>query len=114
MARCIEECGAETFLDVNDIATGDDFKELIRAEIARSDELVALFTPFSRDRSWLWVEIGAAWFARKRIVAITYGMNMEDLERDGGGRAILTDMHHRSLNDFDPYLHELRERIASG
>ncbi len=114
MEHCIKECGAETFLDVNDIATGDDFKEVVRAEIALADELVALFTPFSRDRSWLWIEIGAAWFARKRIVAITYGMTMGDLEQDGGGRAILADVHLRALNDFDVYLQELRERVPHG
>jgi hypothetical protein len=29
MARRIDECGAETFLDVNDIETGDEFKSRI-------------------------------------------------------------------------------------
>jgi len=114
MARCVRECGADTFLDVNDIATGDEFKELIRARIAEAEELVALFTPFSRDRSWLWVEIGAAWFARKRLVAILYGMTMADLERDGGGRAILADIHIRPLDAFENYLDELRERVTHG
>ena len=114
MARCIDECNVETFLDVNDIATGDDFEEKIRPEIAQADESLALLTPFSRDRSWLWIEIGAAWFARKRIVAIIYGMSIVDLERDGGGRAILADVHIRALNDFEIYLQELRERVLHG
>jgi hypothetical protein len=114
MERCIKECGAETFLDANDIATGDDFKEVLRAEIALADELVALFTPFSRDRSWLWIEIGEAWFARKRIVAITYGMAMGDLEQDGGGRAILADVHLRDLSDFDICLQEPQKRVLHG
>jgi hypothetical protein len=114
MERCIRECGPETFLDVNDVATGDDFKEVIRTEIGEADELVALFTPFSRDRSWLWVEIGAAWILRKRIVAITYGMTLGDLEKGGGGRAILADVHLRPLNEFDVYLQELQERVPHG
>jgi TIR domain len=114
MARCVGECSVETFLDVNDIATGDEFKEVIRTKISQADELVALFTPFSRDRSWLWVEIGAAWYARKRLVAVLFGMTMADLERDGGGRAILTDIHSRPLNAFDGYLDELRERVLHG
>jgi len=50
VARCIEDAGATTFLDANDIETGDKFKSLIRQEIIRSDEFVALLTPFSRTR----------------------------------------------------------------
>jgi hypothetical protein len=115
MERCIKECGADTFLDVNDIETGDEFKARIRAEIIGSDELVALLTPFSRGRSWLWNEIGVAWGLQKRIVAITYGMTMADLDtEDGGGRGVLEGYQFRNLNDFETYVHELRERIPNG
>ncbi len=113
MARCVGDCGAETFIDVNDITTGDDFKAQIRGEIARSDELVALFTPSSIDRSWVWVEIGAAWALGKRIVGIIYGMTIAQFEKGGGGRAVLADLHLRDLNDFDTYLDELRRRIGN-
>ena len=115
MARRIEECGAETFLDVNDIETGDEWRSRIKAEIIGSDELVALLTPFSRRRSWLWNEIGVAWGHEKRIVAITYGMTMADLDNaDGGGRGVLEGYQFRSLNDFDTYVDELRERVPNG
>jgi len=115
MARCIEECGSEVFLDVNDIETGDEFRSKIRAEIIDSDELVALLTPFSRQRTWLWNEIGVAWGHQKRIVAITYGMTVADLDNeDGGGRGVLEGYQFRGLNDFETYLHELRERIPNG
>jgi hypothetical protein len=115
MERCIEECGAETFLDVNDIETGDEFRSRIRVEIIGSDELVALLTPSSRRRSWLWNEIGVAWGHQKRIVAITYGMTMADLdEGDGGGRGVLEAFQFMHLNDFETYVHELRERISNG
>jgi hypothetical protein len=110
MRRCIEESGAETFPDVNDIATGDDFKATLRSELARADELVALFTPFSRHRVWLWSEVSIAWFTDKRIVAVFYGMTLADLAQDGGS-GVLEDRHVRTLNDFDTYLAELRGRI---
>ena len=114
MALCIAGCGAETYLDVNDVATGDDFKTQIRAEIALADELVVLFTPFSIRRSWVWVEIGAAWALGKRIVGIMYGMTEAQLEKASGGKAVLADLHLRDLNGFDTYLEELRRRIGDG
>lgn len=113
--RCIRECGASTFLDINDLETGDAFKARIKDEIKASDELVALLTPFSRRRSWLWNEIGLAWGLGKRIVAITYGMEMSDLDREGeGGRGVLEGYHFRPLNQFDEYLTELKRRVRDG
>ena len=46
IARCIEDCGAEAFLDRRDIAAGDNFKQRIQEEIASCDELLAVFTPW--------------------------------------------------------------------
>jgi hypothetical protein len=84
MARCIGDAGAETFLDANDLHTGDEFKRVILDELRRSDELVALFTPFSRRSVWLWSEIAIAASLDKRVVGIFYGMTLEDLRHDGG------------------------------
>jgi hypothetical protein len=114
MSRCITDCGAETFIDVNDVASGDDFKKRIQAEIARADEMVALFTALSVQRSWVWIEIGAAWVLEKRIVGIIYGMTVAQFERASGGKAVLQDLNLRDLNEFDVYLEELRQRIAHG
>jgi hypothetical protein len=113
MARCIGDQGAMAFLDVNDVETGDDFKRRIRAEIARSDELVALLTPISRRWAWLWAEIGAGWIKEKRIVAITYGVTRTDPEADGG-TAVLEDRHIRELNAFQTCLDELKKRVTDG
>jgi hypothetical protein len=84
MARCIGECGAETFLDANDIQTGDEFRRVIQAEPSRADELVALFTPFSRRSVWVWSEIAIAAFLNKRVVGIFHGISLADLREDGG------------------------------
>jgi hypothetical protein len=50
MARCVSECGADTFLDVNDIATGDEFKELIRSKIADASRSSLSYSPACRPR----------------------------------------------------------------
>ena len=114
MARGIRESGAETFLDVYDIQTGDDFKARIRDEIMRADELVVLLTPFSRRRTWLMNEVGLAWGLGKRVVPITYGMAVADLDgEEGGGKGVLEASHFRNLNDFDKYLDELRGRVEN-
>jgi hypothetical protein len=112
MARCIAETGATTFIDVNDIATGDDYKRRIRDEIGHSNEIVVLFTNWSRRRAWLWAEIGAAWFAGIRIIAIMYETTQRQLE-DEGGFALVDSLHFRSINSFESYLKELQERVAS-
>jgi hypothetical protein len=60
--RC---CGASTFLDETDVTPGDEFKKIILSEIARCDDLIVLLTPWSAGRSWVWVEVGAAWGPRQ-------------------------------------------------
>jgi hypothetical protein len=68
MARCIDNRGAETFVDAYDIMTGDKWEEILITELDRSNELAVLLTPFPRSRAWLWMEIGAAVRAKKRVV----------------------------------------------
>ncbi len=108
IARCIEDCDASTFLDEADTTKGDNLKEIIHRELLNSRELIALFTPWSVKRSWVWLEIGAAWVQRKRIVVALHGLNLTELE---GGKAILEDINVLELNDFDRYIGELKERI---
>ena len=112
MARCLREAGGDAFLDVYDIKTGDDWQDRLFQEIDAADELVVLLTPFSRDRSWLWVEIGAAMKVRKPIRPILYGLSIRDLVKSGNAGP-LPSMQTRTLNEFDTYLAELRGRITS-
>ena len=111
IARCIEDCGASTFLDEADISKGDNFKEIIHRELIKSRELIALFTPWSVKRSWVWVEIGAAWVQGKRIIVALHGLNLPELEELVGNKAILEDINILDLNDFDRYIGELKKRI---
>jgi hypothetical protein len=113
MARRIEDCGATTFVDVYDIKTGDEWERTLIAEIDRADEFAVLFTPFSRNRAWVWMELGAALRGGKRLVPFFFGMTMRDLEKQGSPWP-LAGIHVRHLNDFDVYLAELKERITHG
>jgi hypothetical protein len=91
------------------VGKGDDFKDVIRAEVGRSDELVALFTPWSMRRNWVWVEIGAAWLNQKRVVIVLYQVTLQDLDI-GGGRAVLNDLNLVEINDLDRYFQEVKAR----
>jgi hypothetical protein len=106
----LRDCGATTFLDNDDLHKGDDFKHVIRAEVGRSDELVALFTPWSMRRNWVWVEIGAAWVNQKRVVIVLYQVTLDDLDT-GGGRAVLNDLNFVEINEIERYFQEVTARV---
>jgi hypothetical protein len=111
IARAVREAGAEAFLDKTDIPKGANFKERVHEEIGLSRELIAIFTPWSSKRSWVWVEIGAAWSREMPVVAVFYGMKPVDLEESGQGKAMLEDINIVALNDIDDYFAELRARV---
>lgn len=111
LASCVRQLGADTFLDETNIPKGGDFKQIIHREIASCNELLALFTPWSAKRSWVWIEIGAAWGQDKPIVAVFYGMQVRDLEESGQGKGILENINVLDLNKLDRYLIELSIRV---
>lgn len=113
VAQRITACGASFFLDTASIATGDDFKRIIKQEMAQSQELIVIFTPWSAHRNWIWIEIGLAMSQDKRFVAVFYGMKLSDLE-EGGGKAVLEDVNIIDINDFDRYFRELKTRVEGG
>lgn len=110
IAKCIREAGADTFLDESSIPKGGNFKQIIHKEIALSNEVVALFTPWSAKRSWVWIEMGAAWGQDKPVVAVFQGMTLHDLEQSGQGKGMLEDINVLQLNDIDRYFTEVAQR----
>jgi hypothetical protein len=110
MARCIEDCGCSTFLDRRDIAAGDDFKRRIREEIPRCEELIALFTPWSRRRAWVRHEIGMADMLEKRIVCVFYKVTNADFASDEDGMGPLSDLNVIDINCSSDYFSALKSR----
>ena len=66
-------------MDESNVQIGDDFEEKIREAANASDELLVLLTPWAIDRPYIWVELGAFWGARKRIVGVLYGLTSNQL-----------------------------------
>jgi hypothetical protein len=92
-AKSVESCGAVTFLDRRDIAAGDNFKERIREKMPSCQELLALFTPWSRRRAWVRHEIGMAEALGKRIVCVLCKVSVTDFDADEDGRGPLEDLN---------------------
>jgi len=114
LSRHLEGCGAETFLDVNDIEHGDDFDEAIVNAAERSMELVVLLTPWSKDRHYVWMEIGMFRGARKRVVGLLHGVKPSDIATDERIPVVLKKIDLVNLNDVDSYLAQLKRRTNGG
>ena len=114
MGRLIrEESGAETFLAVAELHAGDEFKRRIRSEIRSARELVALFTPSSALRPWVWIEVGAAWLQDKRVIAVLHGLSITEFDEITKGKGLFDDLNVIQPNDdFDRYLAELSIRVT--
>jgi TIR domain len=112
IAADIRRCGASTFLDEADIAHGDDFDdEILKAE-EQCRELLVLLTPWSLDRPYIWLEIGYFRKGRKRIVAVLYGLGVEEASSDPCVLNLLKRLDMVDLNGLDSYLEQLRKRVG--
>jgi len=113
MARLVEEAGAVPFIDIFDVKKGDRIEERIREELPKCVELVALLTPWSVDRNWVWTEIASAWIMSKRFVAVLYGLTLDEIDRERGGAACLSPTNMATIDEFDDYIEELRARLSA-
>lgn len=111
LAKSVRDCGAETFLDAENIDHGDEFDEVIINEADNSSEMLVLFTPIASERKYVWLEIGMFLSARKRIVAVLYGVSKSDIAKDENTPAVLKKMDSVDLNDVDSYFEQLSERV---
>jgi len=111
MARLIAEAGAAPFIDIFDLKKGDRIEARIQEGLDHASELIALLTPWSVDRNWVWAEMAAAWALRKRYVGVLYGLTMNEIERDRGGLAMLAPTNCVAIDEFDHYIAELKERV---
>jgi hypothetical protein len=105
------DAGAMTFIDVHDIEKGDDIEDRIFENMRACQELLVLFAPWSVDRNWLWVEIGAARSWNMRIVAVLYQTDMGALDRDKGGTTFLRSRNLVDINDLEAYFEEVAKRV---
>jgi len=109
----VEDSGATVFLDAGRLEYGDDFRQLILAELAQCDELLVLFTPSSLRRPWVLAEVGATLIRNRRVVAIMYGPTESDLQSLGVLSLIGNSSLLLQLEKFDEYVQQLRGRVEA-
>ena len=115
MANLIAAAGAEPFIDFYDIKKGDRILDKVEQGTRDANELVALLTPWSIDRNWVWVEIGLVGGQGKRFTGVLYGLTVEKIDKEHGGLAILGPTNLATIDEFDDYIEELKQRVlASG
>lgn len=95
--KLIEESGkirCSVFLDERNLTPGDLLIAEIHKQISGCDLFFILLTPESKTREWVMIELGAAWFAGKRIIPILHGVAPGDMP------VILKDRLAIRLDDF--------------
>lgn len=113
ISKAIESRGAQSFLDVADIAVGQDFEDKILEMLNKANELVVILTPWALDRPYIWAEMGAAWGRRIPIIGLLYGINIQELKTRPDVPVFLTKRDIIRLNDLDIYLEQLEVRVTT-
>ena len=108
----IKAVGADTFLDEANIGIGERFPEVVREQLDRADELLVLLTPWSLQRQWIWVEIGAAFQRDIPIIVALHGLSPEDLRQNTAVPIFLLERNIVELNEINRYFEELRTRVG--
>lgn len=104
MAEKIEDAGANYWLDTRDLPGGGDIRNEISRGVNDCQEIIILFSPYSKDSPWVSFEVGAATVKRRYLTPILNNVQYNEVALIQGIKAI-------ELNDFDQYLSELRKRI---
>ncbi len=105
MAEKIEAAGAGYWLDTTDLPGGGDLRAEIYKGVSGCQEVVILFSPYSKDSDWVKFEIGVAYSKRKYLTPILDNVQYNKVTLIQGIKAI-------ELNDFEQYLDELKKRVA--
>jgi hypothetical protein len=109
----VKGCGAEVFLDEEQIAVGADFDEEIRDALERASELLILLTPWSLGRPYVWAEAGLAWGRRLPIIGLLNGLTSTDLRARPEVPIFLKKRDLLDLNGIAVYLGQLRKRVRA-
>jgi hypothetical protein len=113
IAAHIARTGADVFLDEADIEHGDDFDQKLVDGANTCTELLVLLTPWSKERPYVWIEIGMFRHRGLRIVGVLHGLTLEEVSTDPRMPALLKRLDIIEINDVDSYFEQLGRRVES-
>lgn len=100
-------------MDASVIESGDKFEDEIFEALPDSDEIFVLFTPWSIERLYVWMEIGAGIAFKKRVVIVLYGITKEEIALNPKMPDSVKSRDIIEINELEKYFGQLRERIIS-
>jgi len=113
IARQVRSCGARTFLDEEQIEAGADFEDEVLSSLDKSHELLVLMTPWSRERPYVWLELGAAMGKGLYIVAVLHGLTPAEIQADEKMVVFLKKKKLIDINEIQTYFRQLRRRARA-
>ena len=113
LAGHVQQCGASCFLDEADIEHGDDFDETLASAAKSSNELLLLLTPWSKQRPYIWIEVGMFRAGSKRIVGVLHGISVMEISTDERMPSLLKKLDVVHINEVDSYFEQLRRRVRA-
>jgi len=110
----IQAAGAQTFLSEIDVEGGDEIGVRMKVAMRKAHECLVLYTPEAAQSKNVWLEIGAAWMAGKRVVLVLSRMSMDEVTGDARFPPYLKSLDFSDLNvNFDStYIPSLQRRIT--
>jgi len=111
IAKHINDCAANVFLDESHIQAGADFEEEIIENLNKSDEVLVLLTPWALKRPYVWAELGIALGRKIRIVGVLHGISPANLYKKAEAPVFLKKRNLIELNDIEKYFVQLRSRV---
>ncbi len=114
LAQHLRVKGAETFLDVDQIPVGDDFRARILDVEPDCAELLVLLTPWSMQRPWVLFEICCFIHARKRVVGVLHGLTAEQVKDDPVIGVLLPRETFVDINAVDTYFDQIGRQVVAG
>lgn len=109
IAKGAKASGADVFLDETHIQSGANFEDEILDHLNKSDEILALLTPWALKRPYVWAELGVAWGRKIRMVGVLHGVTPSNLNRKKSESTIfLRERNLIELNRIDKYFSELK------
>ena len=110
--RAVTGLGADTFLSEVDVDGGDEIGIRMKDAMKKAHECLVLYTPEAAQSKNVWLEIGGAWMAGKRVVLILNRVAEAEITGDARFPPYLKSLDFNDLNtQFESrYLASLKAR----